>query len=65
MITDSPTKEITFNSIPTKLRTLPHWVNWKAEQKGDKTTKIPINPLTLQNAKSNDPSTWTLLYMCA
>jgi hypothetical protein len=61
MITNSPTEEIRFNSIPPKLRTLPQWVNWKAERRGDKTTKIPINPLNLQNAKSNDSSTWGLL----
>jgi putative DNA primase/helicase len=58
MIKDAPIIEIKFNSIPAKLRTLPNWVNWKAENRGDKITKIPINPFTLQNAQSNNSSTW-------
>jgi putative DNA primase/helicase len=48
-----------FDNIPQALRSLPQWVNFKTEMRDGKETKIPLNPRTLLNAKSNDPSTWT------
>jgi putative DNA primase/helicase len=38
---------------------LPHWVVWREVQRGDRLTKVPFNPLTGQQAKANDPTTWT------
>lgn len=39
-----------FDNIPRELKARPQWVVRKG--------KIPINPLTGQNAKAGDPSTW-------
>lgn len=47
-------------AIPSELKALPQWVAWKSVDKGDgkKATKIPVNPSTGGNARSNDPGTW-------
>jgi putative DNA primase/helicase len=59
MITNNKTVTNEGN-IPLTLKQLPQWVNWKYEQDKDgKTTKIPKNPNTLNNASSNNPTTWT------
>ena len=39
-------------NIPEELKTVPQWVCWTGS------SKIPMNPVTGGNAKSNDPSTW-------
>jgi primase-polymerase (primpol)-like protein len=44
-----------YENFPEELKTKPNWVVW------EKGTKLPINPKTLGNAKSNLPSTWTSL----
>ena len=48
------------NNIPAELRALPQWVCWQAEWKEErgKFSKIPLNPNTGREAKSNSPSTW-------
>ena len=53
--------EIQFDNIPKELKEQPNWVNWTIDERNGKPTKIPINPLTQSNAKSNDPSTWASL----
>ena len=50
--------EILFESIPEELRKFPNWVCWVRDERNGKPTKIPVNPLTRGNAKSNDPETW-------
>ena len=52
-------KEEDFLTIPHELRQIPHWVNWnRVDRNGSKPTKIPIDPNTGRNARTNDPSTW-------
>lgn len=51
------------NNLPELVK-LDHWVLWRAvwEQQVSgiwKYNKIPIDPLTLENARSNDSSTWS------
>lgn len=41
------------------------WVCWKKVMEDDKVKKVPINPRTGTNAKSNDPSTWATLVEAA
>ena len=48
-----------FDLIPLELRRQDQWVCWKVVPKKDgKTDKIPINPHTGKEAKSNDRDTW-------
>jgi RecA-family ATPase len=45
--------------IPQEIRDIAQWVAWRAERKTDgKINKIPIDPKTGGNAKSNNPDTW-------
>lgn len=47
--------------IPAELIALPQWVAWRYEQRGDKSTKAPIDAKSngkLTYAKSNDSATW-------
>lgn len=44
--------------IPEELKELKQWCVWKYEKRNGKQTKIPYDPKTYQNAKSNDKSTW-------
>ena len=46
------------NQIPQELKDLPHWVNWRLEERGGKKTKIPKNPRTGGNADVSNPDTW-------
>jgi len=47
------------DNIPEELKTTPHWVVWKYEDhEKPKRDKVPYNPRTGRNAKSNDASTW-------
>lgn len=51
-------------SIPPELKSIDHWVAWRYELRADrksgelKPTKVPIDPLTGANAKSNAKATW-------
>ncbi len=50
------------NNVPDELKKLPNWVGCKivpSKDRPGKTDKIPMNALTGECAKSNDPSTWT------
>ena len=51
-----------FEKVPELLKSIPQWVNWKAELRDgeDKPTKVPYDPKAqgMVKAKSNDPSTW-------
>lgn len=44
--------------IPEVLRKQRAWVGYLLKPKGNKTDKIPMNVMTGQPAKSNDPETW-------
>lgn len=44
--------------IPDELKELTQWCVWRYEKRNGKETKIPYDPKTYQNAKSNDESTW-------
>jgi hypothetical protein len=55
---------MSFGDIPQELKEQPTWVCWRLEKrknkKGEeKDTKIPVNPLTGIEAKTNNPKTWT------
>lgn len=45
--------------IPSYLKFLPNWVTWRNEKRNGEKTKIPYNPETGHEAKSNDENTWT------
>lgn len=49
-----------FENIPAKLKSFHQWVTYKSKEliKGEKPTKIPIDPKTGKYAKTNDPQTW-------
>lgn len=50
----------TFDRIPVELRQIPHWVLMKKGVRDNgETTKIPLNPLNLSKAQTNNPKTWT------
>lgn len=44
--------QVRVENIPAELKQMPNWVCWQGE------AKIPRNPHTGNNAKSNDPATW-------
>lgn len=52
------------DAVPQELLSIDHWVAWRYELRLDrktgkmKATKVPIDPLTGSNAKSNTRSTW-------
>lgn len=47
------------HNIPDELTELNNWCVWKFQDRNGKKTKIPYNPNTGENAKSNDKNTWT------
>jgi len=48
-----------YESIPQELKEYPNWVCWDLVcQDGQKPRKVPVDPRTGRNAKSNDPATW-------
>lgn len=53
-----PVPMAAFMAVPTDLKRLDRWVCWKAEARGGKLTKIPVDPKTGQNASATDPVTW-------
>jgi hypothetical protein len=52
------TMPINFEAIPAELQTVCQWVAWRYEDRKGKPTKIPINPTTGHEAKSNTRETW-------
>lgn len=44
---------------PNELIELDRWCVWQYEDRDGKFTKLPVNPLTGELARSNDESTWT------
>lgn len=46
-----------YENIPQELKDVPHWVNWKAIERGGEETKPPFMP-SGKFAKSDDPATW-------
>lgn len=45
--------------IPKALKDIDRWVCWKTAIRNGEETKIPVNPLTGENAATDDPATWT------
>jgi hypothetical protein len=56
--------------IPKALKQLPQWVLWRGADRLDQQTgevklnKIPIDPQTLSNADTTDPTTWGTFDQC-
>ena len=53
-----------YEKIPSELKAYPNWICWKSfpqprPDDPDHIGKIPIDPKTGGNAKSNDPGTWS------
>lgn len=48
-------------NIPPELLSGKRLVCWRVEMRGGKPTKVPVNPRTGRDAKSNDSSTWGTL----
>jgi primase-polymerase (primpol)-like protein len=46
-------------SIPTELKVRERWVAWRLRPRGNKLSKIPVNPHTGGTASSTDPATWS------
>lgn len=44
--------------VPAELKAEARWVCWRREERGGKTTKLPVNAHTGRMAKSTDPATW-------
>ena len=44
--------------IPQALKDRAQWVAWRAEQRGGKWTKVPIDPQSGERADSTNPTTW-------
>lgn len=44
--------------IPLELKIWPNWVCWSLEMREGELTKVPKNPYTGGNAKTNDRNTW-------
>ena len=51
-------KKVDTSKIPETLKLVNNWVNWKLEERDGELTKVPKNPLTGKNAKSDDSGTW-------
>lgn len=54
----APLPATRFDAVPAELRDRPQWVAWRYEPRGDKRTKVPVNPATNRNASATDPATW-------
>lgn len=48
-----------YASLPQEMQLMRHWVCYRTEIRDGKDTKVPVNAITGDYAKSNDPSTWT------
>ena len=45
-------------NVPAELRAEARWVCWRREERGGKTTKLPVCAKSGRMAKSTDPATW-------
>ncbi|WP_458206700.1 phage NrS-1 polymerase family protein [Haladaptatus sp. NG-SE-30] len=45
-------------TIPSLLLEHDQWVCWREQTRGEKPTKVPVNPSTGRYALTNDPDTW-------
>lgn len=57
MMTDGDLPEAA--GLPAAMVTRPQWVCWRAERRGEKPTKIPVNPSTGRFASTTDSETWS------
>ncbi|MFH5801586.1 hypothetical protein [Haladaptatus sp. CMAA 1911] len=48
----------TATDVPSPLIDLEQWVCWREQSRGDKLTKVPINPATGRFASTDNPETW-------
>lgn len=48
-----------YSKIPYELKELKHWCNYKLVERNGRDTKMPVNPVTGELARSNDESTWS------
>lgn len=53
---------MTIDKVPETLKAHPYWCVWRREDRGGKTTKVPINPATGGRAQSNNPATFSTFY---
>jgi putative DNA primase/helicase len=44
--------------VPSPLIDLDQWVCWREQSRGDKPTKVPVNPATSRFASTDTPETW-------
>ena len=44
--------------VPAELKAEARWVCWRREERGGKTTKLPVCAANGRMAKSTDPATW-------
>jgi primase-polymerase (primpol)-like protein len=51
-------KPLCVSNIPGELKDRRQWVGWKYETRDGKLTKIPKDPKTGHEAKTNNPDTW-------
>jgi len=49
----------TWGNLPDALKARRAWVCWKLATRNGKATKVPVDPATGRNAKSNDARTWS------
>ena len=51
-----------FDYIPAELKSLPQWVVWRAEPRGDKLSKVPYRA-DGRRASSTNPDDWMIFEM--
>lgn len=49
---------VNIHDLPNALTARRQWVAWRFEQRADKWTKVPLNPLTGRRASATDPQSW-------
>jgi primase-polymerase (primpol)-like protein len=49
---------VKLSMIPKDLQEYSNWVNWRLEKRDGKQAKIPVDPKSGQNARSDNPETW-------
>jgi hypothetical protein len=58
---ERPSTGFEIEPIPSDMAYERRWLNWRTELRDGKWTKVPVDPHTGANAKSNDPETWGTL----
>lgn len=48
-----------YNNVPEELKKLKRWVCYRVEERDGRKTKVPVNSLSGNYAKSNDSMTWS------